>query len=193
MRKAEITRKTAETDISLLMHLDGEGKSEINTGIGFLDHMLTLFSKHGKIDMILDCKGDLEVDFHHTVEDIGIVIGKALEKCLEDKKGIKRYASDFVPMDETLVQASIDISGRAYLVFNSDFPKNKVGDIDTELFEGFFRALVNHAKITLHVNLMYGKNTHHIVEAIFKCVGRIIKEASKIDGNEVMSTKGLID
>ncbi|NLK72271.1 MAG: imidazoleglycerol-phosphate dehydratase HisB [Clostridiales bacterium] len=193
MRKAEITRKTDETDISLLMHLDGDGKSEINTGIGFMDHMLTLFSKHGKMNMILNCKGDLEVDFHHTVEDIGIVIGKALGKCLEDKKGIRRYASDFVPMDETLVQASIDISGRAYLVFNADFPKDKVGDMDTELFEEFFRALVNHAKITLHVNLMYGKNTHHIIEAIFKCIGRIIKEASQIEGNEILSTKGLID
>jgi len=193
MRKAEITRKTDETDISLLMHLDGDGKSEINTGIGFMDHMLTLFSKHGKMNMILKCNGDLEVDFHHTVEDIGIVIGKALEKCLEDKKGIRRYASDFVPMDETLVQASIDISGRAYLVFNADFPKDKVGDMDTELFEEFFRAMVNHAKITLHVNLMYGKNTHHIIEAIFKCVGRIIKEASQIEGNEILSTKGLID
>ncbi len=193
MRETNIKRKTSETDISLLLELDGSGKSEINTGIGFLNHMLTLFSRHGKMDLTLDCKGDLDVDFHHSVEDIGIVLGKALAECLEDKTGIRRYASDFTPMDEALVQTSIDISGRAYLVFNVDYLTEKIGEFDTELVEEFFRAFVNHAKITLHINLMYGKNSHHITEAVFKGVGRIIRQAVYIDGDEIMSTKGFID
>lgn len=193
MRKSEVKRTSFETDIDLLMNLDGEGISEIDTGVGFLDHMLTLFSKHGQLDLNIKCKGDTAVDDHHTVEDIGIVLGKAIEQCLSDKKGIKRYATDFTPMDETLVQASVDISGRPYLVFNVTFQNEKVGQFDTELVEEFFKAFVNHAKITLHINLMYGQNTHHIIEAIFKTVGRILQQASIQDGNTVLSTKGLID
>lgn len=193
MRKAEIKRKTEETDIDLFVNLDGEGTSEIETGVGFLDHMLILFSKHGQMDLNIKCEGDITVDDHHTVEDIGIVLGKAIEQCLSDKKGIKRYATDFTPMDEALVQASVDISGRPYLVFNVAFQTEKVGQFDTELVEEFFRALVNHAKITLHINLMYGQNTHHIIEAIFKSVGRILHQASIKAGNTLLSTKGLID
>ncbi len=193
MRKSNIERKTSETDISLFLQLDGSGESEIQTNIGFFDHMLQLFSRHGKMDLRLKCSGDVDVDYHHSVEDIGIVLGKAFNECLEDKAGIRRYASDFTPMDETLIQASVDISGRAYLVFNVDYKTEKVGAFDTDLVEEFFRAFVNHAKITLHINLMYGKNTHHVIEAIFKCVGRILYEASFIDGNEILSTKGLID
>ena len=193
MRKSKIERKTYETDISLEMNLDGSGKSAIDTGVGFFDHMLTLFSKHGMMDLNLKCDGDTEVDCHHTIEDIGIVLGKAFAECIKDKKGIIRYASEFTPMDETLVQTALDISGRPYLVFNVDFTQERVGQFDTEMTEEFFRAFVFHAQVTLHINLMYGKNTHHIVEAIFKSVGRIINQATKIEGNEIMSTKGVID
>jgi len=193
MRKSNIERKTLETDIALFLQLDGSGKSDIETGIGFFDHMLTLFSRHGKMDLTLNCKGDSDVDFHHSVEDIGIVLGKAFNQCLESKEGIRRYASDFIPMDEALVQASVDISGRAYLVFNVDYQNEKVGQFDTELVEEFFRAFVNHAKITLHINLIYGKNTHHIIEAVFKGFGRVLAQAVITEGNEIMSTKGLID
>jgi len=145
------------------------------------------------MDLTLNCKGDSDVDFHHSVEDIGIVLGKAFNQCLESKEGIRRYASDFIPMDEALVQASVDISGRAYLVFNVDYQNEKVGQFDTELVEEFFRAFVNHAKITLHINLIYGKNTHHIIEAVFKGFGRVLAQAVITEGNEIMSTKGLID
>lgn len=193
MRKSKIERKTYETDIALEMNLDGSGKSDIDSGVGFFDHMLTLFSKHGMMDLKLKCIGDTEVDCHHTIEDIGIVLGKAFAECIKDKKGILRYASEFTPMDETLVQTALDISGRPYLVFNVDFTQERVGQFDTEMTEEFFRAFVFHAQVTLHINLMYGKNTHHIIEAIFKSVGRIIRQAVKIEGNEVMSTKGVID
>ncbi len=193
MRKSNIERKTLETDIALFLQLDGSGEYDIETGIGFFDHMLALFSRHGKMDLTLKCKGDVDVDFHHSVEDIGIVLGKAFNQCLESKEGIRRYASDFIPMDEALVQASVDISGRAYLVFNVDYQNEKVGQFDTELVEEFFRAFVNHAKITLHINLIYGKNTHHIIEAVFKGFGRVLAQAVITEGNEIMSTKGLID
>lgn len=193
MREAFIERKTAETDIKLRLNMDGKGESKINTGVGFFDHMLTLFSKHGKMDMEIDCTGDLNVDCHHTVEDIGIVLGQAFAKCLEDKKGIARYASDFTPMDEALVQASVDISGRAYLVYNAEYRAESIGNFDTEMVEEFFKAFVSHGKLTLHINQIYGKNTHHIIEAIFKCVGRILTSATRIQGNEIMSTKGIID
>lgn len=193
MRKSEIERKTYETEIQLAMNIDGEGQSDIDTGVGFFDHMLTLFSKHGMMDLALKCKGDLSVDCHHTVEDIGIVLGKAFGECIQDKKGILRYASEFTPMDETLVQTAVDISGRPYLVFNVDFEQDRVGDFDTEMTEEFFRAFVYHAQITLHINLIYGKNTHHIIEAIFKSVGRILNQSTKIEGNQIMSTKGVID
>ncbi|MCG8484024.1 MAG: imidazoleglycerol-phosphate dehydratase HisB [Clostridia bacterium] len=193
MRMSKIERKTYETDITLELNLDGTGESEIDTGVGFFDHMLTLFSKHGMMDLKLKCNGDIHVDCHHTIEDIGIVMGKAFAECIKDKNGILRYASEFTPMDETLVQTALDISGRPYLVFNADFPQEQVGQFDTEMTEEFFRAFAYYAQVTLHINLMYGKNTHHMIEAIFKSVGRIFNQATKIEGNEIMSTKGVID
>lgn len=193
MRTSKIERKTYETEITLEMNLDGKGQSEIDTGIGFFDHMLTLFSKHGKMDLKVKCNGDINVDCHHTIEDIGIVMGKAFAECTGDKKGILRYASELTPMDETLVQTALDISGRPYLVFNADFPQERVGEFDTEMTEEFFRAFAYHAHITLHINLMYGKNTHHMIEGIFKSVGRVLNQATQVEGDEIMSTKGVID
>lgn len=193
MRKAEINRKTYETDITLALNIDGSGNTEIDTGIGFLDHMLTNFAKHGKFDLSIRCKGDTCVDDHHTVEDIGIALGQAFAKCLEDKTGIRRYSTSFTPMDESLVQISLDVSGRPYLVFNVTFLTEKTGNFDAELAEEFFRAFVNHAKLTLHINMMYGKNTHHIIEAIFKGAGRTLREGLEIQGDMLLSTKGMID
>jgi len=193
-RTAEITRKTAETNIAVKLELDGKGKSEINTGIGFLDHMLNLMSKHGQLDLYVKCKGDLEVDTHHTVEDLGIVLGKAIKTALCDKVGIKRYSTIFTPMDEALSMVSIDISGRSFLKFNADLTREYVGDFETETLKEFFIALVNNADITLHINLQYGENNHHIIESIFKGFGRALKEAVTIDENidGVMSTKGVL-
>lgn len=193
-RIAEITRKTAETDIALKLELDGKGKSEINTGIGFLDHMLNLMSKHGQLNLYVKCRGDLEVDTHHTVEDLGIVLGKAIKTALGDKIGIKRYSTIFTPMDETLSMISLDISGRSFLQFNVNLTREYVGDFETETLKEFFIALVNNADITLHINLQYGENNHHIIESIFKGFGRALKEAVTIDKNidGVMSTKGVL-
>lgn len=192
MRRAEILRKTQETDITMTLNVDGLGEGKIDTGIGFLNHMLILMTKHGFMDMDLKCVGDLEVDNHHTVEDIGIVLGKALKEAMGEKKGITRYANVFTPMDEALTMISVDISGRPYLQFNVSFEREYVGTFDTELVEEFFRAFVNSAQITLHINLQYGKNTHHIIESIFKGFGRALDEAlriqDRIDG--VLSTKG---
>jgi len=193
MRKASIERITYETDVKLELNMDGTGQANIQTGIGFMDHMLTLLTKHGQIDMSLQCNGDIGVDGHHSIEDIGIVMGKAFREALGDKKGIARYAFELTPMDETLVQTALDISGRAYLVFNAEFPAPMVGDLDTELIEEFFRAFVNHAQITLHIQLLYGKNTHHMIEAIFKSFGRVLNKATKIESDEIMSTKGIIE
>lgn len=195
MRIAEIKRKTNETDISLSLNLDGKGASVINSGCGFLDHMLTLFSKHARFDLELFCSGDVEVDYHHTVEDIGISLGEAFAKALGDKKGIVRYGDFLLPMDEALVMSAVDISGRSHLEYSAEVSSEKVGDFDTELVEEFFEAFVRSAKITLHIVKLNGKNSHHILEAIYKSVARSLKEAVAIDEaykDEVPSTKGVL-
>lgn len=192
MRCSNISRETAETQITASLNIDGEGACKIDTGVGFFDHMLTLFSKHSFCDLNLQAKGDLHVDCHHTVEDCGIVLGKMLAECVGDKKGMHRYGECFLPMDETLVQAVIDFSGRPYLVVQGEIPANKLGDFDTEMTEEFFRAVASEAKMTLHIRVIYGKNTHHIVEAIFKAFARALAEAVAYDSRVkgVMSSKG---
>ncbi len=195
MRKSEIQRKTNETDISLSLCLDGTGKSEIDSGIGFLDHMLDLFAKHGRIDLKVKCTGDTYVDFHHSAEDIGIVLGQAFKEAVGDKKGIKRYGNMLLPMDESLVLASLDISGRAFLKYDLIIPSEKVGEMDTELIEEFFISFVRNADITLHIKQLDGTNSHHIIEAAFKAVARAIREAVSIDEkakDEIPSSKGLL-
>ena len=195
MRTSEIVRKTAETDIRLTLNLDGEGKSEINSGCGFLDHMLTLFSKHAGYDLSVVCKGDKEVDFHHTTEDIGISLGKAFFQALGDKKGIYRYGDIVLPMDETLIMTAVDISGRDYLGIELDIPAEKVGDFDTELCEEFWLAFVREAKITLHIRQLAGKNSHHVIEGVFKATARALSKATAIDSkraDEIPSTKGVL-
>lgn len=193
-RCAEISRKTAETDISLKINIDGTGSSKIDTGIGFLDHMLTLFSKHGFIDLEVNAAGDLKVDCHHTVEDIGIVLGQAIKKAAGEKTSIKRYGTSYVPMDEALAMVSVDFGGRPYLVCNAVFPNERVGEMETGLVEEFFRAVSTNAGMNIHINVMYGSNSHHMIEAIFKAFGRALDEATKIDDRikGVMSTKGLL-
>ena len=195
MRSINLERKTKETEIKLKINLDGEGKSNIETGIGFLDHMLTLFSFHSGIDLSVKCNGDLNVDGHHSVEDIGILLGESIREALGDKKGIARYGDSFMSMDETLSHCSLDISGRPYLVFNVSVPSERVGTFETELTEEFFRAVAMNAKLTLHLNLEYGKNTHHIIESLFKAFGRSMKQAIKIDEkniDKVLSSKGIL-
>lgn len=195
MRISEINRKTNETDISLKLNIDGTGKSNINSGCGFLDHMLTLLSKHARFDLDVTCKGDYEVDYHHTVEDIGIVLGQALNEALGDMKGINRYGSMILPMDEALIMSAVDISGRPLLSYDLEIPALKVGDFDTELCEEFFISFVRNAKITLHINEISGKNSHHIIEGAFKSVARSLKEAVAIDkdfADEIPSTKGVL-
>lgn len=195
MRSVEIERKTAETDIRLALDLDGSGKSVINSGCGFLDHMLTLFSKHSGYDLSVQCKGDVEVDFHHTTEDIGIALGQAFYKAIGDKRGITRYGDIVLPMDETLIMAAVDISGRDYLAMQLEITAEKVGDFDTELCEEFFQAFVRESKLTLHVRQLAGKNAHHIIEGVFKAVARALSAATKIDAaraDEVPSTKGVL-
>lgn len=194
MRQKSLSRKTAETSISLDFSIDGTGKTDIQTGVGFFDHMLTLFTKHGLFDLKVLCDGDIEVDQHHTVEDIGIVLGQAFYESIGTKEGIERYATVSVPMDEALSAVSLDISGRSFLVYNVEGLKDKVGDFDTELIEEFFHAFTSHAKVTLHINLMYGRNTHHMIESIFKAFGRALRHASSINPNVkgVPSTKGLL-
>ena len=192
---AEITRKTAETDISLKLSLYGKGNSSINTGCGFLDHMLTLFSKHGRFDLDITCKGDTQVDFHHTAEDIGIVLGQAFKEALGDKKGITRYGNMILPMDEALILSAVDFSGRGYLGYDLQIPTEKVGVFDTELVEEFFLGFVRNAEITLHIKQLAGTNSHHIIEGTFKSVARSIKQAVAIDkdfADEIMSTKGVL-
>ncbi|SET05285.1 imidazoleglycerol-phosphate dehydratase [Salinibacillus kushneri] len=194
MRTATLSRETAETQIRVALNIDGTGKSDIDTGIGFFNHMLILFSNHGFLDLEIDCQGDIEVDFHHTVEDVGIVLGQAFKEALGDKKGITRYATEHSPMDEALSMITLDISNRPYLHFQVDMPVEKVGPFDTELVEEFFRAFVNHAGVTLHINLLYGKNGHHIIESIFKGFGRIVDEATAVQEriHGVRSTKGML-
>jgi len=193
-RKANIKRKTNETDISLNLAVDGDGKSEINTGIGFLDHMLTLFAKHGFFDLYVEASGDLEVDGHHTVEDVGIVLGQAIKNALGEKKSIKRYGTSFVPMDETLAMGSVDLSGRPFLIFDANFSSPGIGNLDTQLIEEFFRAVAFSSGITLHIKILHGKNDHHKAEAIFKAFGRALDDAVKPDIRitGVMSTKGIL-
>ena len=193
-RRAEIERKTAETQISIKLNLDGEGKCDIATGIGFLDHMLTLLAKHSFMDLTVKAKGDLEVDSHHTVEDIGIVLGEALREALGDKAGIHRYGNCFIPMDETLAQVCLDFSGRPFLVFGAEIPKIQLGNYDAEMTEEFFRAVAVHCGLTLHIRVLYGSNVHHIIEAIFKAFARAVAEAAAVDPRVkgVMSSKGVL-
>lgn len=195
MRTAEIIRTTKETDIRLSLNLDGTGKSEIKSGVGFLDHMLTLFAKHGRFDLTLTCNGDTYVDDHHSVEDIGIALGQAFEQALSDKRGIIRYGSFILPMDETLILAAVDISGRAYLNYDLHIPTEKVGTFDTELTEEFFLGFTRNANLTLHLKHLEGRNSHHIIEGTFKCVARAMKQAVAIDEafkDEIPSTKGVL-
>ena len=195
MRSATINRKTAETDIQLELVLDGSGKSEIDTGCGFLNHMLTLFAKHGRFDLSVKCVGDVDVDFHHTAEDIGICLGEAFEKALGDKRGIVRYGSMSLPMDEALIMSAVDLSGRSYLGYGLEIPTERVGSFDTELVEEFFFAFVRTAKCTLHFVQFAGSNSHHIIEGAFKSVARSLKAAVTIDEefkNEIPSTKGVL-
>lgn len=195
MRAAEINRKTNETDIKLKLNLDGTGKSEINTGCGFLDHMLTLFARHGGFDLTVSCKGDTYVDYHHTVEDIGIALGDAFKSALGDMRGITRYGSFILPMDESLIMTAVDISGRSHLSYDLAIPAQKVGDFDTELTEEFYLGFVRHAAVTLHIKELSGTNSHHIIEGAFKSVARSLAAAVKIDENrkdEIPSTKGVL-
>ena len=195
MRTASITRNTAETKISLTLDLDGVGKSEIDSGCGFLDHMLTLFARHGRFDLTLSCKGDTYVDDHHTVEDIGIALGKAFSEALGEKKGVVRYGSMLLPMDEALILTAVDLSGRALLCYDLNVPTAKVGSFDTELVQEFLWAFVRNANCTLHVKQMAGCNSHHIIEGAFKSLGRSLKQAVAIDEkykDEIPSTKGVL-
>lgn len=189
MRNADISRKTKETDIKIELSLDG-GECEINTGIGFFDHMLTAFAVHGGFGLKADVKGDLHVDCHHTIEDTGIVLGKAFAEALGDKSGIERYGSFTVPMDESLAFVSLDVSGRPFLVFNAEFPEERVGEFDSCMCEEFMRAFAYNAGITLHVNMIYGGNTHHQIEAIFKALAHALAVAVRETGKGVLSTKG---
>jgi len=195
MRTAEITRRTAETDIALRLTLEGTGAGTIQTGVGFLDHMLTLFAKHGRFDLELTCKGDTWVDDHHTVEDVGIVLGQAFRQALGNKRGICRYGDITLPMDEALILAAVDFSGRGYLGYGLQIPTQKVGTFDTELVEEFWLGFTRNAECTLHIRQLAGTNSHHIIEGTFKAVGRVLKEAVAIDpafANEVPSTKGVL-
>lgn len=195
MREAEIVRNTAETKISLRLDLDGRGDNEIATGCGFLDHMLTLFSRHAAFDLAVACNGDVEVDFHHTTEDIGIALGKAFSEAIGEKRGICRYGDIILPMDEALILAACDISGRGMLVSELSIPTEKVGDFDTELCEEFWIAFTREAGVTLHIRQLAGKNSHHIIEGVFKACGRALRKAVAIDvefSNEIPSTKGVL-
>jgi imidazoleglycerol-phosphate dehydratase len=191
-RKASIERVTKETQIRLSLDLDGKGKAKICTSVPFLDHMLDLFTRHGLFDMEVEAKGDIDIDFHHTVEDIGIVLGTAFREALGDKKGIHRYGQATVPMDETLAAVAIDLSGRPYLVYNVRIPKVKIGEFDVELVREFFQAFVNNCGANLHINVMYGENVHHILEACFKAAARALEQATQVDPRieGVLSTKG---
>ncbi len=195
MRQARIERKTKETEVTLSLDLDGTGASKVETTIPFFNHMLEAWSKHGLMDLAVDAHGDIDVDLHHTVEDVGIVLGKALREALGDRKGIARYGTAFLPMDETLVSASVDISGRPYLVFNVPLQRTRIGTFDLDLLKDFFRAFAFNAELTLHLNMHYGENLHHIAEAVFKAVARALAEATRLNpriAGQVPSTKGTI-
>ena len=195
MREAKVVRKTTETDISVEVNVDGTGRYDVETGIGFLDHMLEIFSRHGLFDLRIRAKGDLHIDFHHTTEDAGIAIGEAFHKALGDRRGIRRYASAIVPMDETLSRVSIDVSDRPYLIWKVDFSKPKLGEMDTELFKEWFQAFAQNARITLHVEPIYGENNHHIVESCFKALARALRDAMETDpraADSIPSTKGTL-
>ncbi len=195
MRHAEIIRTTGETDINLKLLLDGSGRSVINSGVGFLDHMLTLFAKHGRFDLEVKCAGDTQVDFHHTVEDIGIALGQAFAKALGDKRGIKRYADTVLPMDEALILTAVDVSGRGLCCYDAATPSQKVGDFDTELSSEFWFAFAREAGVTLHIRKLAGANSHHIIEGVFKSAARSLRAAVTIDkefADEIPSTKGLL-
>lgn len=195
MRTSAIERNTAETKIKLSLNLDGTGESTVNSGCGFLDHMLTLFAKHGRFDLTVKCLGDTQVDYHHTVEDIGIVLGAAFHEALGDKKGIERYGDIVLPMDEALILTAVDLSGRAYLGYDLDIPTEKVGDFDTELVKEFWLGFIRTAECTLHIKQLAGGNSHHIIEGAFKSAARSISKAVKINpdyANEIPSTKGVL-
>lgn len=195
MRTAEIKRKTGETDITLTLNLDGKGESKVDTGCGFLNHMLTLFAKHGKFDLDVLCKGDVDVDFHHTTEDIGIALGQAFKTALGEKKGIARYGDTVLPMDEALILSAVDLSGRGFFVRELNIKANKVGDFDTELCEEFFQAFAMNCGCTLHVRQLSGSNAHHVIECAFKSVARSLRKAVAIDkdfADEIPSTKGVL-
>ncbi len=192
MRIGETERKTKETSISVKLNLDGSGKNSIDTGVGFLDHMLELFACHGSFDLDVICKGDTKVDAHHSVEDIGIVLGKQIYALLGDKKGINRYANCYVPMDESLARSVIDVSGRPFLAFNGQL-KGKIGEFDAELIEEFFRAVATYGLMTVHIDVLAGSNLHHIAEAVFKSFARALKEAVKITGDKIPSSKGSLE
>lgn len=194
MREGFIKRDTKETQISVKINLDGKGDCQASTGIGFFDHMLVLFTKHGLLDAIFDVRGDLEVDSHHTIEDTGIALGLAIRQALGDKKSIRRYGTSFVPMDESLVQVSLDLSDRPFLVFDAQFSQPMVGQMDTQMVEEFFRAVAFNAGITLHIKVLHGSNCHHIIEAMFKAFGRAIDNATRLDTRieGIMSTKGTL-
>lgn len=193
-RSAKVTRTTNETDVRAQLTVDGTGKGDISTGIPFFDHMLTLMTAHGFFDLAIIAKGDIDVDGHHTVEDVGIVLGDAFHKALADKKGIRRYGSGLVPMDEALASVVIDFSNRPFLAYNVNFLRAKTGTFDSELVEEFFKAFVNTSRTTLHVNLLYGENTHHVIEAVFKAFGQALDEATSTDTRirGVRSTKGVL-
>lgn len=194
-RKAVINRKTNETDVTVEIDLDGCGSYEIESGNGFIDHMLSLFSRHGFFNLKLHCKGDIEVDFHHSVEDIGICLGMALQKALGDCKGIKRYAFSFIPMDESLARVCLDIAGRPNLVYNVGLTDRQIGNFDCDLIEDFFKAFTDHSRCTIHVDLIRGRNSHHAIEAIFKAFGRALSEACSINplaSDSLPSTKGIL-
>ena len=193
-RTSHLDRNTAETQIQLNLNLDGSGKHKIETGVGFLDHMLVLFAKHSLVDLEVIAKGDLQVDAHHTTEDVGICLGQAIRDCLGDKSGIRRYGHLVLPMEETLVTSAVDFSGRSYLVFQAPMPSPKIGDFDSELIEDFWQAFAANAQCNLHILLHYGRNTHHIAEAIFKATARAIRMATEIDPRQhgIPSSKGVL-
>ena len=195
MRTGTAARKTSETDVKVAINLDGSGVCDTKTGVGFLDHMLSLFSRHGRFDLTVECRGDTAVDDHHSVEDVGICLGAAFSTALGDKSGINRYGHSVIPMDESLVMTAVDISGRAFLAFSVELPARKVGTFDTELVKEFLLGFVRKAEVTLHVKQLAGENTHHIIEAIFKSLARSLRDASSVDatlGGEIPSTKGVL-
>ena len=195
MRRKKIVRDTRETQIVLALEIDGTGAYEIDTGVGFLDHMLELFARHGRFDLAVDCKGDTKVDYYHTTEDIGIALGQAFRESLGDKRGIYRYGNMILPMDEALVLCAVDISGRSYLGFDVEFPAQKVGNFDTELVKEFMAALSRELGMNLHIKMLTGENSHHMIEGIFKCLGRVLRQACAIEeefADEIPSTKGVL-